>query len=188
MKIENWSANPAKCAILFGAASAAVYLIMINTTLAHLTSISGLKPLDLRPFGYATDEVTTLFKALGEDGRRIYLHRQIMLDTAYPALLAMCLISLFRWLGQSLPFQRFIPIGINASLGTALFDYAENLGIAVMLLNWPDANPVLARLTSLATVSKSVLTTVALSLLMFTALYWACRQIKIGALRWRLRS
>lgn len=179
MKIETWPRNPAGCAMIFGAASAAVYLLMINTTLAHLTALSGLAPLDLRPLGYTADEVSSLFLALGEDGRGVYLKRQIVLDTAYPALLALTLISVFRWLGQRLPHRWLIQIGIAVSLGAALFDYGENSGIAVMLLNWPDVHPVLVRLTSLASISKSLMTTAAISLVMLTALFWAYRQIKV---------
>lgn len=166
MIIRFWSKHPGKAAIAFGLAGAAVYFLMIGTTLAHISAVSGALPLDMRPFGYTPQDVTQLFNALEEDGRRYYLNRQLPLDTVYPALLALTLVAAIRWFDQRLSYTRISWLGIAASLGAAVFDYVENLGIAAMILRWPDLPASLVHATSTASILKSLLTTSAVSLLL----------------------
>ncbi|MGB0439564.1 MAG: hypothetical protein ACPGFC_05590, partial [Paracoccaceae bacterium] len=95
------------------------------------------------------------------EGRRYYLSHQIPLDTMYPALLALTLVSLMRWSGQSLSGPRLVRGGVTLAIAAALCDYTENLGIVAMVLSWPDPSAVLVYASSIATVAKSILTTAA---------------------------
>lgn len=122
-------------AVLLGFAAIAIYLIMIYGTLAHIEALSGLRPFDIRPGGYSPVEANTLLDALGASGRRFYLTRQIPLDLAYPALMALTLISLLRWLESRGTDHRLVQIGIWLSLGAAIADYLENAGICIMILS-----------------------------------------------------
>ena len=159
-------------AIIFGLAGVAIYALMINVTLAHIEALAGQAPFDMRPFGYGPQDAAQLLDALGEEGRTYYLTRQIPLDTIYPALLAMTLVSAICWFGMRLPNRKLVLAGIAFSVGAAFFDYAENLGVAVMILSWPDLSHALVYATSAASIAKSCLTTAAILTALFLGANW----------------
>lgn len=146
--------------------AAAVYLAMVSVTLAHLEVVSGQVPFDMQPFGYSPTDAAALLDALGMDGREYYLTRQIPLDMLYPALLALTLGSTILWFGKRLPNKRLVHFGIALSVGSALFDYIENLGIVVVIWSWPCVPGPLVHATSAATIAKSVFTTLAVILVL----------------------
>ncbi|MGI3187455.1 hypothetical protein [Nioella aestuarii] len=156
-----------------GVMGASIYLLMVNITLAHLEAISGLIPFDMRPLGYSHAEALTLLGALGADGRAYYLSHQIPLDTVYPALLALTLMGAICWIGQRLPNRTLVRAGVALSLGAAAFDYAENLAICVMIWNGPTPSVPLVFAASAATIAKSVLTSLAVSLTLLLGAMWA---------------
>ena len=127
-------------AALFGLAASGIYLLMIFITLAHIETLSGLRPFDMRLSGYSAEQANSLLSALGSSGRRYYLTRQIPLDLAYPALMALTLVSLLKWLGLRGAGHKLIQTGIWFSIGAAVFDYLENVGICLMILSWPEAS------------------------------------------------
>ena len=96
---------------------------------------------------------------MGEGGRSYYLTRQIPLDTVYPALLALTMVSMLRWLEKRDELSVLARIGIALSVGAALFDYGENLGIILIISGWPSISDILAHTTSTASIAKSFLTT-----------------------------
>jgi len=156
MKIK----HSGKPAIVFGLGAMMIYLVMVLGTLKHLTDLAVLLPFDLRPTGYSQVDAAMLLEALGVAGRQYYLTRQIPLDSLYPALLALTLISTLRWrasrFGPTLMTRTGVPLAILA----ATFDYLENLGIGLMLHG--GADPTLVHAASTATMVKSALTTAAI--------------------------
>jgi hypothetical protein len=118
----------------------------------------------MRPFGYGLADASALLDGLGADGRQYYLTHQIPLDVLYPALLALTLITTIFWLGQRMPNSRLVRVGVALSIGAALFDYGENLGIVAMIWNWPGVSSPLVYAASTATIAKSVMTTLAVLL------------------------
>lgn len=98
----------------------------------------------------------------------------------YPAFLALTLCSTIFWFGSRIPNRRFVHLGVTLSVGSALFDYIENLGIVAMLRIWPDVSGLIVYATSTATIFKSGLTTLAVSLALFTGFLWS-RQAKANA-------
>lgn len=159
-------------AIVLCLAGASIYALMINVTLAHIEAVSNQVPFDMRPFGYGPLEAGRLLDALGEEGRMYYLTRQIPLDTLYPALLAVTLVSAFLFCGLRLPGSGLVRTGIALSLGAALFDYIENLGIASMILRWPDLSHGVVHATSAASIVKSGLTTAAMAVALLVGVGW----------------
>lgn len=161
--------------IAIGAAllATSVYVAMVGVTLAHLESVSAQVPFDMRPFGYGPSDATTLLDALGADGRAYYLSRQIPLDTLYPALLALTLSCAICWFGRRMPNRRLVHLGVAFAVSSALFDYIENLGIVAMIFGWPDVSGSLVYAASTATIAKSVMTTLAVVLVLATAFIWA---------------
>ena len=165
-------------AALFGLAAAGFYLLMIFVTLAQIETLSGLRPFDMRPGGYSAEQANSLLSALGSSGRRYYLMRQIPLDLAYPALMALTLVSMLKWLRLQEVNHRLVQIGIWFSIWAALADYLENVGICLMILSWPEisANTVLA--ASVASTVKSGLTTAAVLIVLLGVGFWAFRGIR----------
>ncbi|SPF80338.1 hypothetical protein [Pseudoprimorskyibacter insulae] len=161
-----------KVALGSGLIGASIYVIMIKVTLAHIEAVSGQVPFDMRPFGYSAAEAATLLKALGAEGRAYYLSHQIALDTLYPAMLALTLIATICWLGQRIPNKKLAHVGIAFSVGCAVFDYAENLGVAAMILSWPEIADPIVYATSIATMLKSALTTLAVLLTILVVVSW----------------
>ncbi len=160
--------------IAIGAAllATSVYVAMVSVTLAHLEFVSGQVPFDMRPFGYGPMDAATLLDSLGAEGREYYLSRQIPLDTLYPALLALTLSSAICWFGRRMPNRRLVHLGVAFAVGSALFDYAENLGIVAMISGWPDLSGSLVYATSTATIAKSFMTTLAVLFALATAFIW----------------
>jgi hypothetical protein len=167
-----WARHLGLAAVGFGVAAATVYYLMIAVTLSHLEAISGHVPFDMRPVGYSPQEATALLEGLGAEGRSYYLTRQIPLDTAYPALLALTLLATICWFGQRIPNSRLVRVGVFLSVGSALFDYAENLGIIAMIWSWPDVSELLVYAVSAATIVKSALTTFAVLLTLCIGFVW----------------
>ena len=155
-----------------GLIGASIYLLMINVTLAHVEAVSGHVAFDMRPFGYSSNEAATLLEALGVEGRAYYLSHQIALDTLYPAMLTLTLIATICWFGQRMTNRKFVLFGIALSVGSALFDYVENLGIAAMIWSWPEISVPLVYATSSATILKSALTTLAVLLTLLVGFNW----------------
>jgi len=151
-----------KAAILFGLGAMIIYLLMVLGTLRHLSDLAMMQPFDLRPAGYSLADAAGLLEALGEAGRQYYLSRQIPLDTLYPALLALTLISTLRWRAVRFGPTLMTRIGGPLAVMAAAFDYIENLGIVFMLLAGAESYPTLIHAASMATILKSAFTSVAI--------------------------
>lgn len=170
-----WTRYAGRAAVCTGIFGAAIYAFMITVTLAHIEAVSGQVPFDMRPVGYSPQDAAALLEGLGVEGRQYYLQRQIPLDTVYPALLALTLISSLRWFGGRIASERLVRVGIIFSVGAALCDYVENLGIAAMIWSWPNLSDALVYVSGAASISKSVLTTAAFMCLMLIGGLWAWR-------------
>jgi hypothetical protein len=175
MMIRNGSRRYGLGAVAFGLAGFAIYMVMINVTLTKIEAVSRQTPFDMRPFGYGPQEATQLLDALGAKRRRYYLTRQIPLDTIYPTLLAATLISAICWLRLRLPHNKFMRAGNWCSVGTAFFDYVENLGVISMVLTWPDLPEFLVYASSSASIAKSGITVVAVSSTFLFGAVWLWR-------------
>jgi hypothetical protein len=105
----------------------------------------GLPILDMRP-GYSENAVHLLFDALGESGRRAYLHLLWTVDLMLPAL-----FGLFLW--TAIRRGAFRRLGWIAWLAP-ICDYAENIAITRLLLRYPLHEPAMVRFGSAFTVMK----------------------------------
>ena len=134
-----------------------------------LKAADGLWPFDMRIMGYSLEDATQYVTTITPEGRFFYLEVQQMLDTFFPALLALSLmITLYR-LAPKLPVLYLFPIT------GALFDYYENAAVAqILLTNAPDKG--LVEMASLLTGLKFA--AIALSLL---AILWFWRKGKSDA-------
>lgn len=186
MKDRIWTRHLGLVAVGSGLAAATIYVLMTTVTLSHLEAISGHVPFDMRPSGYGPQDAAALLDGLGAEGRNYYLTRQIPLDTAYPALLALTLVAAICWFARRLPKSRLVRFGVALSVGSALFDYAENLGIIAMMWNWPDVSALQVYAVATATVVKSALTTLAVLLTLFIGFVWIRRGKPAPSPRWSI--
>ncbi len=117
---------------------------------------NGLWFFDNRIMGYSVEEATQYVTTITNEGRLFYLEVQQMLDTFFPALLAISLmITLYR-LAPKLPALYLFPIS------GALFDYYENAAVKqILLTSAPDQG--LVEMASLLTGLKFA--SIAISLL-----------------------
>jgi hypothetical protein len=172
-------------AIGSGLIGASIYLLMIHVTLAHIETVSGHTPFDMRPFGYDPKEAVMLLDALGQEGRAYYLSHQLVLDMFYPAMLAATLIATICWFGQRMPNRKLVRIGVALSVASALFDYGENLGIAAMIWSWPHVSVPMINATSAATILKSAATSITVLVTILVGLNWTLhsrsRRLSVGA-------
>lgn len=97
--------------------------------------LGGNKPPDLLLFADA-DALRSCLEALGPEGRANYKFG-FLLDTGYPvvygALLAGCIVLGARALGREALGSKVALLPLVA----ALFDWSENVGVMVLLSQWP---------------------------------------------------
>ena len=142
------------------AVTLAVYLTMLTWTLPGISAdAAGLVPFDMRPMGYTPDEAREFLAALGDKGRDLYLGPQASLDLLYPLVLAIVLAGAVSVLIADWRLRGVLYIFI---LGGMLADYTENTFVALMLEYTEPVPDRLASLASKATVTKSVLTGLAM--------------------------
>jgi len=129
-----------KKAILFSILFAGSY-ILINFTgigVASLLKITnGANILDFE-FGYSQEMAYQMLTALGTEGRAFYLSRIVPMDFPFPFTYMLCyagwitLLLKLNTLKAWSKYLLFIPVF------AMLFDWLENLGIIVMLWNYPN--------------------------------------------------
>ena len=165
--------------LLFWCAAILVYFLMVFGSLADIERITGVRAFDMRPTGYSYADALALISALGEEGRRVYLTMQIPLDTVYPALLAISSASSLYWLSQSfcLTARWYRAVAAVAYLA-AIADYAENALIVWMLNAGLGVPQALVTAASLASVSKSIFSTIVFTTLLIALAEFAMRRIR----------
>lgn len=160
----------------------AVYAAMLFITIPEvLRHADGMTLPDLMPGGYEPQYIRQLLTELGDEGRGVYLHRQLPLDLVYPFLFALTnaliLAYLLHRLGRAT--QKALLIA-TIPLTAGLFDYLENISTIRMLLRYPDISDVSIRLASVFTVLKSGLTTLFFILLIALLLALLLQHFRSG--------
>ncbi len=165
--------------LLFWGAAVLVYCLMVFGSLADIERITGLRAFDMRPTGYSYADALALISALGEEGRRVYLTMQIPLDTLYPALLAISSASALYWLSQSFgATARWYRAVATVAYLAAIADYTENGLIVWMLTAGLGVPEALVAAASLASVCKSILSTVVFITLLMALAEFAMRRMR----------
>ena len=139
-----------------------VYTFMLTVTIPKTMEFSsGMKLLDMMPTGYDLNYVSELFSSLGENGRLTYLTNQIPVDMIYPLLfgLSYCLLlgyflKKLNKLNSPYIFLSLLPIIAGIT------DYLENIGIIIMLKNYPELKEITVYATNLFSVIKSIPTSI----------------------------
>lgn len=154
--------------MLFGA-TLCVYLTMLLYSIPSVLKLTPtMKLFDMSPGGYTHAYAKELLSAIGPEGRRLYLTRQLPLDFIYPGLFAITYTLMLVWL-FSKRYDRqskiFFLVFVPAVAG--LFDYLENIVIILMLRSFPDLSFELVKISSIFSISKSVFTIIFFLLLFY---------------------
>ncbi len=137
-----------------------VYVFMLTITIPNtMRYANGTQLLDMMPMGYNLSYVNELFNALGKTGRETYLTTQIPVDMVYPFLFGLTYSLLFAYflkklnkLNTSSFFLCLLPVLAGIA------DYVENIGIILLLQNFPFLTETAVKLTSFFSVVKSIST------------------------------
>ena len=137
-----------------------VYTFMLTVTIPKTMEFSsGIKLLDMMPTGYDLNYVNELFTSLGENGRSTYLTNQIPVDMIYPLLfgISYCLLLGHLLKRMNILNYRYIYLCLIPIIA-GIADYFENIGIIVMLTNYPELTEVTVNTTSFFSLIKSIST------------------------------
>lgn len=136
--------------------------------LAQLREITGGASIpDMEILGYSPQRAYDILTAQGQVGRAFYLQRIIPQDFVLPLLYALFYAMALNRLAQRLcpPHHPLQHIGL-LGLCTVLADWAENLCLFGLLLNYPQRLDALAMLASIFTVVKTSLSMTSLGLIL----------------------
>lgn len=107
--------------------------------------------------GYTVDQAYGMFEALGEAGRSFHLTKIMPLDIFFPIGLMLFLTSWLSLLLKNLTGDgsvlRFLPL---VAVVNMLLDWSENIGITLMLVNYPKRLETVCRITSSVSAVKMV--------------------------------
>jgi len=149
-----------------------VYAFMLLVTIPKTMAFSkGMKLLDMMPTGYDYAYVNELFTSLGETGRNTYLTNQLPVDMIYPLLFGItyCLVMAYFLKKINKLHSPFIYLGVLPIIA-GIADYFENIGIIVMLNNYPDITETTVNTTNIFSIIKSISTSVFFITLLVIAL------------------
>ena len=107
--------------------------------------------------GYTVDQAYGMLEALGEAGRSFHLTKIMPLDIFFPIGLMLFLTSWLSLLLKNLmgdgSVLRFLPL---VAVVNMLLDWSENIGITLMLVNYPKRLETVCRITSSVSAVKMV--------------------------------
>jgi hypothetical protein len=108
--------------------------------------------LDLQKDGFSTEEATSFFSVLGENGRSVYLRNLWSIDLIMPSLSAFSFSLLMYFITTRISFlhPRFRLLSIIPFV-TAVFDYTENSIITIEVLRYPQISGIAIHIAEVCT-------------------------------------
>lgn len=157
-----------------------IYAIMLIVTIPKTMAFSnGMKLLDMMPMGYDSEYINTLFEALGQNGRRVYLYNQLPVDMIYPFLFGISYCLLIGYFLKKLNKLSSVFFYLCLlPLIAAIADYLENFGIITMLINFPDLSHTSMDTTNIFSLVKSMTTTIFFVALIIILLMLGIKTVK----------
>lgn len=155
-------------------ASHLVILSMMVFTFPVINNQIGTKAFDLQPFGYSVSVAQSIVNNLNTQTTDLYLFPQLtLLDVLYPFLLALFLSSfIFRLFLITKTKNKANSILLIVPFLAMGFDYLENICVILMISKWIEVTETIAYLSSTATVSKGVLTSIAWIAILTLSVKW----------------
>ena len=128
--------------------------------LAGLLKITdGSIVLDME-FGYNYEKANKILTELGSEGREFYLNKLLPIDFVFPLSYMLFLTVWIAIFLNYIGFNNWYKYFICLPIFPMLFDWIENIGIIVMLKNYPNLSEWVVYGASFATVLKFISVTV----------------------------
>lgn len=160
--------------ILFVLAHLVLALMMIFT-FPSINAKLGTQAFDLKAFGYSQEEALAMIQNLDQATTSLYLFPQIFLfDILYPAFLALLLSALIIRL-SNLNQVKTHALYSNLYLLpfiAMVFDYVENILVAVMITQTSEVSPLTVHIASTATQMKGLFTTISWIIVIMLFVIW----------------
>lgn len=120
-----------------------------------LEILSGRKEATLDSnLSYGATEAYDLFRDLTHEGRQIYARSEITADLIFPIVYALFLSLLIIYIFQKCSLNKPQQFLAMLPFLMLLFDYGENILIALMLFDYPQPHPAVAEVASVFTKLK----------------------------------
>lgn len=137
-----------------------VLLLMMLFTFPVINNQIKTKAFDLQTFGYSMELTQSILNNLNDQTTQLYLFPQLMLlDFLYPILLALFLSSIIFRLNKSK--SKFGKTLIYIPFLAMVFDYLENICIALIISKSIEISEWVVFVSSSCTVLKSTFTSIA---------------------------
>lgn len=121
---------PGLTAVIGGIGTAIIGIIMNLILIPRIeANTNGIRCFDMNLF-YKPETAREFLNLIGEEGRFIYLHRQLPLDFIYPVFYTLLFVSLICLLCKSGAGRRVL---LTGAVILAISDYAENIMSIIML-------------------------------------------------------
>jgi len=168
-----------KNVILLFSLNMVFYLTILFYSIPKVVAVAPeMKLFDISPSGYTTEYAISLLNSIGPEGRGLYMSLQLPLDFVYPGLFIISYSLLLAWLlkkNYDLESKAYYALYIPIFAG--LFDYTENVLIIMMLKNYPNLASSLVTFASLATIAKSILSSIFFTLLILSIIQVAWKSL-----------
>ena len=156
--------------LLFLVLTIVVAIVMMGYINPQILALSeGLPILDSR-LGYTFAEANHLFTVLGEQGRQLYTTLQI-LDLIFPLGYGISMtLALTGIITRLFPEGHSMEKTILIPILAMIFDYLENITIAVLIASYPNLSPLVVDIANIFTLLKWSSIILALALLAILAI------------------
>lgn len=130
------------------------------------------------PFSYSTEQVYTLFKSYGSQGREWYTFMQLTIYVVFPLIYSVLISLLILMLyGKLLLKEKFIKVLFLIPAVALLADYIESMCLVLMLVNYPYKLEVVSRMANMCTQAKWILLLLSMALTIIGAILLLVRYI-----------
>ena len=150
-----------KKAVLFAALFVAFY-VLVNFSRVGVSGLlemtGGASILDFE-MGYSCEKAFAMLAALGTEGRAFYQTVMLPMDFPFPVVYMLCFASCIALLLKSVPSEKAVKYGkylLLVPVVAMLSDWAENIGILVMLHGYPDLPAWAVLLASVSGMIKAI--------------------------------
>ena len=92
--------------------------------------------------------------------------------------MALTLVCVLKWLESHGLNRVLAQVGVWLSVGAATADYFENLGICAMILGWPEPSIIVIQASSVASIAKAALTTLAVLAVAIGLAFWLYKSLR----------
>ena len=158
-----------------------VLMLMMLFTFPQINAKFGTQAFDLKPLGYSQSEATQMLQNLDQPTIDLYLFPQLfLLDIFYPLLLALFLstfiirLSNLIKLNKDHVFSNLFMLPFIAML----FDYLENIMIALMITNPTSVLSVVMQVANIFTLMKGVFTSLSWLVILCLLFVWLFNLLK----------